>query len=194
MFVCIATVHILKNCTIAELSKRTVQSAWCRSGDTQSGRAWGCSLVDSEFVRQRLSQQLLHGDSICESNEKEQRPARHVHKNGAAVLCRNPENSPTGGSSCRTTITIIICGSTPFIVLFLLLPLLLILLLPLPVLDNDDDCIHPPDSEPYNNNNSDSAVDNRPSRSNNSKPVDTPSKQERNAFISTTCVHLHGPR
>ena len=32
----------------------------------------------------------------CESNEKEQRPAIQVHKKGgAAVLCRNPENSPT---------------------------------------------------------------------------------------------------
>ena len=101
-----------------------------------------------------------------------------------AVLCRNPKHSPTGGSSCCSTITIIICGSTPFIVLFLLLPLLLILLLPLPFLDDADDYIHPPDSEPYNNNNNNnnnsySVVDKRPCRSNISKPIDTPSKQER---------------
>ena len=37
-------------------------------------------LFDLEFVRQRLSPQLLRGDSICESNEKEQRPDVHVHK------------------------------------------------------------------------------------------------------------------
>ena len=113
------------------------------------------------------------------------------------VLCRNPKDSPTGGSSCCTTITIIICGSTPFIVLFFLLLLLLTLPLPFPA---DDDCIHPPDSEPYNNNrntssnSSHSVVDTRPSRSNSSKPVNTPSKQERNAFTSTTCVHVHFPR
>ena len=86
---------------------------------------------NSEFVRQRLSPQLLHEDSICGSNEKEQRPDRHVHKNGAAVLCRNPKHSPTEWHPhCCTTITIIICGPTSSIVLFFLLLLLLALLCP----------------------------------------------------------------
>ena len=128
----------------------------------------------------------------CESNEKEQRPARHVHKNGAAVLCRNPNHSPTEWHPhCCIAITIIICGSTPFIVLFFLI--LHLLILPLPFLD-DNDCIHPLDSEPYNNSNGDSMVDKLPSRSKKNKPIDTPSKQERKAFTSTTCVHVHCPR
>ena len=143
-------------------------------------------LFDSEFVRQRLSLQLLHEDSICESNEKEQRPDGNVHKDGAAVLSTTTTHHPTEWHPhCCTTITITICGSTPSIVLFfLLLPLLLILLLPLPFLDDADDYIHPPDSEPYNNNNNNnnnsySVVDKRPCRSNISKPIDTPSKLER---------------
>ena len=60
----------------------------------------------------------------------------------------------------------------------------------LPVLDDDDDCIHPPDSRPYNNknnnNNSHSVVDKRPCRSNKNNPINTPSKQERNAFTSSS--------
>ena len=136
-------------------------------------------------MRQRLSPQLLHEDSICESNEKEQRPARHVQKNGAAVLCRNSNHSPTERRPhCCTTITITICGSTPFIVLFFLL--LLLLILPLPFLDDNDHCIHPPNSKLYKNNNSDSVVDKHPCRSNNSKPVDTSSKQERNVHKSSS--------
>ena len=194
VLVCVLPRYTFSETTpIVELSKRTVQSTCCRTGGTQSGRACECSLVDSDFLRQRLSPQLLDGDSIANPTKKEQRPDRHVHKNGGADLCRNPKNSPTGGSSCCTTITIIICGSTPFIVLLFLL---LLLILPLPVLD-DDDCIHPTDSEPYNNNNNNnsySVVDKRPSRSNNSKPTDTPSKQERSAFTSTTSVHVHRPR
>ena len=98
-----------------------------------------------------------------------------------------PKHSPTGGSSSCTTITIRICRSTPFIVLFFLLLVLLILPLPFPTDDDDDDCIHPLDCEPYNNNsNSDSVVEERPCRSNSSKPIDTPNKQERNAFTSSS--------
>ena len=63
----------------------------------------------------------------------EQRPDGHVHKDGAAGLCTNPKHSPTEWHPrCCTTITIIICRSTPFIVPFLLLLLLLILPLPYP--------------------------------------------------------------
>ena len=121
----------------------------------------------------------------CESNEKEQRPDRHVHRNGRADLCRNPKHSPAGGSSRRTTFAIILCGPAPLIVLFFLLVLLLILALSF--LGNDH-CIHTTDSKPHNkkNNNSDSVVHKRPSRSNNSKLTDTPSKQERNTFTSSS--------
>ena len=160
----------------------------------------GVLFQDLDFVRQRLSQQLLHEDSIANPTKKNKGQTDTCTRKTKAVLCRNPKHSPTGGSSCCTTITIIICGSTPSIVLFfLLLPLLLILLLPLPFLDDADDYIHPPDSEPYNNNNNNnnnsySVVDKRPCRSNISKPIDTPSKQERNEFTSTTCVHVHRPR
>ena len=47
-------------------------------------------------------------------------------------------------------------------------------------------CLHPPNSTPHNSNNSYSVVDKRASRSNQNKPIDTPSKQERNAFTTSS--------
>ena len=53
VLVCVLLRYTLSKTTpIAELSKRTVQSACYRSGDTQSGRACGCSFgIRNSYIR-----------------------------------------------------------------------------------------------------------------------------------------------
>ena len=110
---------LCKTAPIAQLSKRTAQSTCCRSGATQPGRACGCSLSEFGIRASEVVTAAAPWRFDCESNEKEQRPDRHVRKNSGSDLCRNPENSPTEWRPHRyTTITITICGSIPFIVLF----------------------------------------------------------------------------
>ena len=70
VFVCVLLRYAFSQTVpIAELSKRTVQSAFCRSGDTQSGRACGCSFgIQSSCARGCL--QLLHRDSVANPTKK----------------------------------------------------------------------------------------------------------------------------
>ena len=133
-------------------------------------------------MRQNLSLQLLHGDSIANPTKRNKGQTDTFTGTEQRCCAEIPKHSPAGGSSCCTTIAIILCGPAPLIVLFFLLVLLLILALSF--LGNDH-CIHTTDSTPPNNNNSDSVVDKRPSRSNNIKPIDTPGKHDRNVHTSS---------
>ena len=129
-------------------------------------------------MRQRLSQQLLHEDSICESNEKEQRPDGHVREDDESGAVQKSETQSDWRKQLLHHHYDHNLRFHPIHRSLLTTPPLVdpSLALPFPA---DDDYIHPPDSEPYNNNNSSSVVDKRPCRSNISKPIDTPSKQER---------------
>ena len=91
----------------------------------------GVLFQNSEFVRQRLSPQLLREDSIVNPTKKNKGQPDTFTRTTKAVLCRNSKHSPTEWHPhCCTTITIIICGPTSSIVLFFLLLLLLALLCP----------------------------------------------------------------
>ena len=73
-------------------------------------------------------------------------------------------------------------ASTPFIVAVLLL----FVVDPPLSFPGDDHCIHTNESTSQNNNNGHSVVDERVSRPHQNKPIDTPSKQERNVHTSSS--------
>ena len=83
---------------------------------TPSRSGGSCRLVSGlhRIVRQRLSQQLLHEDSIANPTKKNKGQTDAFTRTTKAVLCTNTTQHPTEWHPhCCTAIMIIICGSTP---------------------------------------------------------------------------------
>ena len=128
VFVCVLPRYAFWTTTpIAELCKRTVQSTCCRSGDTQSDRACGCSSVLLAPLAQRSSSVMRRTNSSA---------ARNLSRNeGRSTQVRRGDsnNSNRPHANTRTSVAEIVVATAAlpprrsslfFLLLLLILPCL----------------------------------------------------------------------